>query len=56
MTDEELKNLNIGDIVRHFLSAHSMVIIANYRDNKIAARSTELSNANEWILIKKHNN
>ncbi len=56
MTDGVLKNLKVGDIVRHVDSAHSMVITDDYGDTKIAVRTTELSNGMEWILIKKHTN
>jgi len=54
MTDNELKNLNTGDIIRHLSSGDSLVVTGNNGDTATAVRTCEITNPIEWQLISKH--
>lgn len=54
MTEREFLNLERGDLIRHKGSADSMVVIETLGDGTaIAARTTHVMNADEWLLIDK---
>lgn len=55
MTKEEMRHLQRGDIVRHVTSEHGVVVMENYGDRVTAVQTVDITNANEWLLIKKAN-
>jgi hypothetical protein len=60
MTPEELKALNVGDIIRHRgsymgMGAAAMVVTGNYGDHVTAVRTVNVSNPDEWDLLAKTN-
>ena len=55
MTEEELKNLAPGDVVRHVHGANGYLVTANYGGRITAVRTIDISNAQEWVLaVKAH--
>ena len=57
MTEKEFKNLKAGDIVIGKASGNEYVITNNYGDyvtiNVIIIKECEITNSDEWDLIKK---
>ena len=53
MTKDEIKNLKTGDILRHKLGLNGYVVTANYGDRITAVRTVDITNPDEWDLIKK---
>lgn len=49
MTEQEMKNLNRGDIVFHIGSGNSYVVIETY-PQIIAIRHVTIANPSEWVL------
>jgi len=54
MTNEEFKDLNTGDIVKHTTSIESVIVMSNYGARVTAARTYDITNPTEWELISKH--
>jgi hypothetical protein len=55
MTEDQFKNLQRGDIVRHVTSPDSVVVTGNFGNRVSAIRAYDLTNPNEWRLIGKAN-
>jgi hypothetical protein len=57
MKEEQFKNLQRGDIVKHVLNSKgdSIVIMANYGGRVTAVRTYDLTNPDEWELVMKAN-
>lgn len=54
MTSEEMKQLNVGDLIRHAgVSPHGLVVTGNYGNHITAVRTVDISNPIEWILVAK---
>jgi len=56
MTDQEFKNLERGDIVRHAEGISSYVVTDNYNGRVTAVDSADITNPEEWILMKEIKN
>lgn len=55
MTDEEMRALKPGDLVRHKHKSESMVVTCNYGSHVICARTEQISNPCEWELDRRRN-
>jgi hypothetical protein len=56
MTKEEMGKLGRGDLVRHkTCEAAIVVVMDNYGDRVTAVQTVDITNENEWDLIKKAN-
>jgi hypothetical protein len=53
MTREEMESLDMGDVVRNTGSAYAYVVTASYGDRATAVRTTDITNPNEWVLVRK---
>lgn len=53
MTEEQLSNLQVGDIVKHVNSDKSYVVTANYGKRVTAVSTVDICNPIEWITVKK---
>ncbi|MGH6977951.1 MAG: helix-turn-helix domain-containing protein, partial [Brevundimonas sp.] len=53
MTEDEMRMLQVGDIVRHRANADSVVVTANYGSHAIAVRTVRISNPHEWTRISR---
>ena len=54
MTENELSQLQLGDVIRHKHSSEGMVVVENLGDGRvIAVRTTVVTNAHEWDVIQK---
>ena len=53
MTNDEMKNLQPGDIVRHKSGASGYVVTANYRSRVTAVCTVDITNPIEWVLVQK---
>jgi hypothetical protein len=49
----EFSQLQEGDIVQEKSSGLAYVVVANYGDRVLVVRSMELSNPDEWWLVRK---
>lgn len=50
MKQEELDNIEIGDVVRNLKTGVGYVIVDSHR--KIAVRTIQINNAQEWEKVK----
>jgi hypothetical protein len=50
---EELRTLERGDIVRH-ADGDSCIVLDNNNGRPIAIRTIEISNPQEWTIVKRH--
>lgn len=55
MTQEEMRNLGQGDVIRHKSGGDSLIVHANYGRFVIAVRTQHVSNPNEWEVVLKAN-
>ena len=55
MTEEEMKALAPGDIVRGSVSGQSFVVTGNYGDHVTAVVTVDLTNEAQWSLVSKAN-
>lgn len=53
MTSEEFNKLDRGDIVRHHDTSTTFVVTANYGDRVTAVATADMTNAPEWVLVRK---
>lgn len=53
MNQDDLKNLNVGDLVRHAAFHGVYVVTGNYGDRVTAVRTVDLTNPSEWEIVKK---
>ena len=53
MEGYEFAKLGRGDIIRHKMSAESVLVDGNYGSHVIAVRTYEVTNPDEWDLIHK---
>lgn len=53
MSPEEMRGLTPGDLVRHQGDPRVYVVHGNYGDRVTAARTVDLTNPSEWVLVKK---
>ena len=51
MTNEQMKSLKTGDIIRGRLSSDSYVVTVNYGDHVTAVRTVDVTNSDEWDLV-----
>ena len=51
MTDDELRALQPGDLVRHKSDAKAMLVTGNHGDSVTAVRTAHLTNACEWVRV-----
>ena len=51
MTNNELKALQMGDVVRLKGSAVGYIVTANYGDHVTATRTVDITNSQEWDLV-----
>lgn len=52
MTDDQLKTLREGDIVRNIGSGNTYIVIRTDGERAVAIRTVEVSHAPEWELVK----
>jgi hypothetical protein len=55
MTEEELRQLQVGDIVRHASAGDAYIVTGNYGDHVTAVRSVDITNAIEWVYLSEAN-
>lgn len=53
MTQDDLKNLQVGDLVRHAAFHGVYVVTGNYGGRVTAVRTVDLTNPSEWERAKK---
>lgn len=53
MTGDEFKKLAVGDIVKSDFSDIDYVVIANYGDRMTAVRVADITNPDEWSLVRR---
>lgn len=53
MTDDELQNLQPGDLIRGKVDGEAYVVTANYGSHVTAVRTADLTNPIEWDIIQK---
>lgn len=53
MTNEEMRGLRPGDIIRPKHGTEALVVTGNYGDHVTAVRTYDVTNAVEWDLIEK---
>lgn len=53
MTEEQFKKLDVGDLVRHVEGSVVWIVTGNYGDRITAVRSVDLTQPNEWALVKR---
>lgn len=51
MTEDTMKSLRPGDIVRHQYDDHGYVVTGNYGGRITAVQSVDITNPTEWELI-----
>ena len=54
MTEDEFRNLCIGDVVRG-AKGNAYVVHINYGNRVVAVRTVEMTNSREWDLVMKAN-
>jgi len=54
MTEEEFKNLRIGDVIKHKSDSKTYVVTAHYGNRITAVTTVDLTNPIEWEIVK-HN-
>lgn len=52
MSDDELRNLKRGDLVRSLPTGVVYVVTGNYGDHVTAAATADITNPPEWELLK----
>lgn len=52
MTHDELADVREGDVIRHVGNGNAYVVI-HASDRKIAVRTVEVSNPDEWTLVMR---
>lgn len=53
MTQEQMKQLQPGDIVKHAGSMERFMVTANYGVRATAVRTVDITNPDEWELIRE---
>lgn len=53
MTEDEFKNLQRGDLVRHETRCEVYQVTANYGNRVTAVRTIDMTNPSEWRLVAK---
>ena len=53
MTEKELKDLQVGDIVRNKSGSEGYIITSNYGNRAIGVRTIDITNPSEWDLVVK---
>lgn len=48
-----LKNLQAGDIIQSRTYGLSYIVVANYGNHVTAIRTADITNPDEWVLVKK---
>lgn len=54
MTKDELANLDVGDLVKHFRSQDVYVVTGNYGGRVTMVRSADMTNPAEWQVVRKN--
>ncbi len=52
MTRDQFKALKPGDLVRNTGSSSAYIVHANYGDRVTAAKTVDLTNPSEWLLVR----
>lgn len=52
MTQQEMKNLKLGDLIRNVPYGNCLVVTANFGDRTTAVRTADITNPSEWELVK----
>ena len=55
MTNKEFESLDRGDIVRHKAGTYAYVVTETYGGRVAAVRTVDMTNPEEWDLIKRPN-
>lgn len=55
MTQDEMRALNVGDMVRHVHGGDVYVVNCNYFSHVLATHTQHISNPREWVLVSPHN-
>ncbi len=53
MTDEEMRNLQRGDLIRHKYDRGVYVVTGTYGGRVTAVRSVDITNSIEWDVIAR---
>lgn len=53
MRREDFEKLGPGDIVQHVSGGKPAVVTVNYGDRMTAVRTEDLTNPDEWVLLRK---
>ena len=56
MTQDEMKALKLGDVVRHKSSSDGYIVTANYGTRVMLVRTADMTNPEEWstVLVVSH--
>ena len=54
MTEQEMKSLQDGDIVRHVDSGTAYIVTANLGDMLIGVRTVTITRPDEWVAVRQH--
>ena len=55
MKDDNFKNLQRGDIVKHKHHSTTYIVSGNYLSHVIAITNVHMTNPSEWVLLLKAN-
>jgi len=55
MTQEEMRKLGQGDVIRHKHGGEALVVHSNHGRFVIAVRTQHVSNPSEWEIVLKAN-
>jgi hypothetical protein len=55
MTEEQFKELGVGDVVKSAVRHCVYVVTANYGDRVTAVMTADMTNPDEWLLVRKAN-
>jgi hypothetical protein len=53
VTGEEMKDLNVGDLVCHVHESEVYVVTANYGSRITAVKTVDLTNPMEWCAVRR---
>lgn len=49
---QNIRDLKVGDIVRHKIASESMVVVGTYGEYAIAVKQSHITQPLEWLVFK----
>ena len=56
MTEDQMRKLQVGDLVRGKLSGMTFVVTGNYGDRVTAVKTVDMTNPEEWEIVSVQHN